>query len=85
MYRYRLLHLKKKSTWVRLYSFNLDAIRTRYRISKHHYTTFYKDFIQDTLASCIYNEGTRKPKKQAMVHHQQQQRQDNSQQDEQDE
>ncbi|CAF3224831.1 unnamed protein product [Rotaria socialis] len=41
-----------------------DAIRTRYRITKHHYTTFYKERIQETLAGCLYNEGTRKTKKQ---------------------
>ncbi|CAM4978352.1 unnamed protein product [Rotaria socialis] len=40
------------------------AIRTRYRITKHHYTTFYKERIQETLAGCLYNEGTRKTKKQ---------------------
>ncbi|CAF2040422.1 unnamed protein product [Rotaria magnacalcarata] len=41
-----------------------DAIRTRYRITKHHYTTFYKERIQETLVGCLYNEGTRKTKKQ---------------------
>lgn len=45
-------------------SFVLDAIRTRYRISKHHYETFYKERIKETLAGCIYNVGVRKPKKQ---------------------
>ncbi|CAM4761733.1 unnamed protein product [Rotaria magnacalcarata] len=43
---------------------NPHAIRTRYRITKHHYTTFYKERIQETLAGCLYNEGTRKTKKQ---------------------
>lgn len=42
----------------------LDAVRTRYRISKHHYTSFYKDRIQDTLANCLYNEGTRRNRRQ---------------------
>ncbi|CAF1677132.1 unnamed protein product [Rotaria magnacalcarata] len=46
--------------------FNLlnDAVRTRYRISKHHYISFYKDRIQDSLANCLYNVGIRKKRKQ---------------------
>jgi hypothetical protein len=36
--------------------------------------------IQETLAGCLYNEGTRKPKKQAMLE-QQQHEQENTQQD----
>ena len=46
--------------------FLLEAIRTRYRVSKFHYSTFYKDHIQETLAGCLYNEGTRKPRQQAI-------------------
>ncbi|CAF2083183.1 unnamed protein product [Rotaria magnacalcarata] len=46
--------------------FNLlnDAVRTRYRISKHHYISFYKDRIQDSLGNCLYNVGIRKKRKQ---------------------
>ncbi|UJR17709.1 hypothetical protein I4U23_004607 [Adineta vaga] len=48
--------------------FNLlnKAIRHRYRIGKHHYNIFYKERIQESLAGCLYNEGTRKPRKKAM-------------------
>ena len=42
-----------------------EAIRTRYRIAKFHYHSFYKERIQSTLAACLYNEGQRKSKKQA--------------------
>lgn len=58
--------------------FPLDAVRTRYRITKHHYLSFYKDRIQETLANCVYNEGVRKPKRQAAI--QQQKRQEEVQQ-----
>ena len=44
---------------------HLDEVRTRYRISKHHYETFYKERLKETLAGCIYNVGIRKPKKTA--------------------
>jgi hypothetical protein len=43
-----------------------EAIRTRYRISKYHYHSFYKERLQSTLAACLYNEGQRKSKKQAI-------------------
>jgi hypothetical protein len=53
--------------------FYLEAVQTRYRISKHHYGSFYKDRIQETLTGCLYNEGTRKSKKKATEQQQQQQ------------
>ena len=40
-----------------------EALRSRYRVSKHHFTLFYKERIQETLAGCLYNEGQRKHKK----------------------
>lgn len=43
--------------------FYLEAIRVRYRITKFNYELFYKERIQETLAGCVYNEGTRKQKK----------------------
>ena len=49
-----------------LFSIVSDALRSRYRISKQHYTSFYKDIIQETLAGCLYNEGPRKKKKQVI-------------------
>ena len=42
----------------------LEAVRTRYRIARHLYDSFYKDRIQCTLANCLYNEGQRKKKKE---------------------
>ena len=41
----------------------LEALRSRYRVSRHHFTLFYKERIQETLAGCLYNEGQRKLKK----------------------
>ncbi len=41
----------------------LEAIQTRYRITNYHYPTFYRELVQETLAACVYNEGTRKPSK----------------------
>ena len=41
----------------------LEALRSRYRVSRHHFTLFYKERIQETLAGCLYNEGQRKHKK----------------------
>lgn len=52
-----------KTKMIDSHLFNLDAIRTRYRIAKHRYDLFYKEKIQATLAACVYNEGTRKQKK----------------------
>ncbi|CAF4317966.1 unnamed protein product [Rotaria sp. Silwood2] len=48
-----------------------EAVRAQYRITKHHYTSFYKERIQVTLACCVYNEGVRKQKKQMMQQQQQ--------------
>ena len=45
------------------YLFFSEALRARYRISKEHYSGFYKEIIQETLAACLYNEGPRKQKK----------------------
>ncbi|CAF1307834.1 unnamed protein product [Adineta ricciae] len=55
--------------------FNLlnEATRHRYRISKHHYSSFYKERIQESLAGCLYNEGTRKQRRKAIQQQQQQQ------------
>lgn len=44
----------------------LEALRVRYRIANEHYSSFYKDFIQETLATCLYNEGPRKQKKRTI-------------------
>ena len=43
-----------------------EAIRTRYRIAQYHYHPFYKERLQSTLPACLYNEGQRKSKKEAI-------------------
>ncbi|CAF1514934.1 unnamed protein product, partial [Didymodactylos carnosus] len=48
-----------------------EAVRSQFRISKHHYPTFYKEIIQQTLADCLYNEGPRKEKRQTVQQQQQ--------------
>lgn len=45
----------------------LEALRTRYRITKYHYIAFYKDRIQETLAGCLYNQGPRKLKHRSTI------------------
>ena len=44
----------------------------RHRMSKEHYSNFYREVLSETLAACVYNEGPRKQKKgrtQPMLQH----------------
>ncbi len=66
MYIFGFQKEKARKQNIVFFFFCLDAVRTRYRISKYFYSSFYKERIQETLSGCIYNEGTRKQKKQTM-------------------
>ena len=55
---------KVRKTAIGFFGWISEAVRTRYRIAKHSYELFYKERIQATLASCVYNEGRRKKKQQ---------------------